>query len=118
MKSTSFNQPSHMSQGAGRKSRTTSRNSRVASHEPHLLLEGEEGPNASIDRVLDPCICLVAQRVDGIVSRRGRELLQPLGDVGGPEDLVYVGEPRALVRLEVGRKHARRRALPAERECA
>lgn len=76
-----------------------------------LLEEGDES-DAAIDRVPEAGLRLVGQGVDGVIALRSAELVEDLGDIAGAEDLVDVGKPLGVVRWEVRREDALRRALP------
>jgi len=79
-----------------------------------LALEDGDGAHAAIHGVLHPGLGLVGQGIDGVLPLAGEELVEKLGDVGGAEDLVDVGELQGLLRREVGGEDAARHALAAE----
>lgn len=80
-----------------------------------LLLQSNNGGDATVDRVGEPSLSLVGNGDDGIVAAVGRDVQQELGHIAGTEHLVNRGEPgRALVRPEVRGEYAPADALPPQ----
>ncbi|RWW39789.1 hypothetical protein BHE74_00054844 [Ensete ventricosum] len=82
----------------------------------HLLLEGEDVSNATVDGVAEPCLGLVADSNDSVVPLVGRDVQEELRRVAGTEHLVHRREARrALLGVEVRREYAPRHALPPQK---
>lgn len=79
---------------------------------PEPVLENGDEAHAAVDGVLQARLCLVGQRVHGVLALRRVELVEQLGHVAGAEDLVQVRELLRQVRWEIRREHALLRALP------
>jgi hypothetical protein len=84
----------------------------VEREERYLLLQREDVGDAAVDGVAQPGLRLVGDGGRRLAPVAGGHLLQQLGRVAGAEDLVDGGELlRPVLRAEVRREHALRRAL-------
>ena len=79
-----------------------------------LVLEDGDDTDAAVDGVAETHVGLVGKGIDGVLSLVRAQLVEELGDVAGPEDLVDVRELLRLVRGKVRGEDAVRLALPAE----
>jgi hypothetical protein len=78
----------------------------------YLLLESEDVGDAAVDGVSQPGLGLVGDGGRRLAPVGGGHLLEQLRRVAGAEDLVDGGElRRPVLRAEVWREHALRRAL-------
>ena len=80
-----------------------------------LVLEEGDGGDAAVDGVPHPGVGLVDEAADGVGPLRRGHIEQHLADVAGAEHPVHHGEPLRLLRREVGREHALRRAPPPQK---
>lgn len=80
-----------------------------------LVLEEGDGGDAAVDGVPHTGVGLVDEAADGVGPLRRRHIEQHLADVAGAEHPVHHGEPLRLLRREVGREHALRRAPPPQK---
>lgn len=71
-----------------------------------LVLEDGNDADAAVNWVAEAHLGLVGQGVDRILSLVGGKLVEKLGDVARPEDLVHVCEFLRLIGREVGREDA------------
>lgn len=79
---------------------------------PEPVLKDGDETHATIDRVTETGFGFVGQRLHGVVTLGGVELVQKLRDIACPENPVDVSEPLRIVRWEVRREHAFLRAFP------
>ena len=86
----------------------------VGLHLLELVLEDGDVADATVDRVPEPRLRLVRQRVHRLLPLAGAQVVEELRDVARPEHPVDVGELRRVLRREVGREHAPLRALPPQ----
>lgn len=78
-------------------------------------LEEADVGDAAVDGVLEARRGLVGQRGHGILAPLGGDVLQQLADVAGSEHAVHARELLRLLRREVRREDALRRALPPQK---
>ncbi|BAT86454.1 hypothetical protein VIGAN_04410700 [Vigna angularis var. angularis] len=67
----------------------------------HLPLQQSYGTNASINGVSEPCLGLIRERIDGVLSLLFRHFDQDLADIAGSKNLVHLGKLLALIRPKV-----------------
>lgn len=80
-----------------------------------LFLESKDVGNAAVDRVPDASQCLVRDGDGSVCPGVKREVVQKLGDVARPEDLVDCSKVTgSLVIAEVRSKHTLTGALPPQ----
>jgi hypothetical protein len=73
----------------------------------YLLLEAEDVGEATIDRVEEACMRLIADGGDSIYTLLHGDVVQHLGDATGTKHFVHSGKVhRSLALVEVRRKDA------------
>ncbi|RDX61889.1 hypothetical protein CR513_59835, partial [Mucuna pruriens] len=67
----------------------------------HLPLQESYGTNASINRVSQPCLSLICQRIHCVLSLLFWHLNQDLAHIAGSKHLVHLGKLLALIRPKI-----------------
>lgn len=82
----------------------------------NLLLEGEDGGDATVDRIGQAGLRLITDGENRIAASRHGNVQQQLGHIAGAEDFMHGGEPRcALLGSEVGSEDAAPHTLASQK---